>query len=106
MIIQNGRLTPIIKEGGGIDATTGYAIAPALVEGASIPCQWIPTRHDMQHRVDGEPRTLVSYEILIEQQPFNSEQVVLEDMDGNELGRFSVISVEPLDAVCEMRIVV
>lgn len=47
-----------------------------------------------------------SYTILIEEQPFNGEQVRLKSLDGNTVGEFSVISVELLEAVCELKVLV
>ena len=49
---------------------------------------------------------MASYEILIEEQPVPSEQLRLKDLSGKEIGTFSIIQAEPLEAVCEVRILV
>jgi hypothetical protein len=56
--------------------------------------------------VDGMSFKTASYTILIEEQPFNGEQVRLKSLDGNTVGEFSVISVELLEAVCELKVLV
>ena len=51
---------------------------------------------------------MAQYTILIEQQPtsFTAEQIRLKDNGGNVVGEYSVIAIEPLEAVCEIRITV
>ena len=64
------------------------------------------TKYNQLSIIKGEHVTLASYEILIEAQPVTSEQLRLRDLSGNEVGTFSVIQAEPLEAVCEVRILV
>ena len=49
---------------------------------------------------------MAQYSILIEEQPLGEfDQIRLTDsLTGKSLGEFSVIQVEPLEAVCELRI--
>lgn len=107
MIIQNGTIEAKAKTGGGIDATTGHAKKPTTATwGTPIPCQYIQLTHNKLGRVNGEHYTLATYQVLIEEQPFSAEQVRLKDMAGNEVGQYSIISVKPLEAVCELEILI
>lgn len=107
MIIQNGTIEIKQKAGGGINPDTGYSQKPGFVAwGCPIPCQYSANKRNNLGRVNSEHFTVAQYEILIEQQPFAAEQVRLKDLAGKSVGEFSVIQVEPLDAVCELRILV
>lgn len=107
MIIQNGTIEVKRKTGGGIDPDTGYPQKPDTVAwGDPIPCQYSAIKYNQLGRVNGEHFTTAQYSVLIEEQPFAAEQVRLKDRAGNVVGEFSVISVEPLEAVCELRILV
>ena len=92
MIIQNGTIEVKRKTGGGIDP--------------EIPCQYSANKYNQLGRVNGEHFTTAQYSVLIEEQQFTAEQVRLKDRAGNVVGEFSVISVEPLEAVSELRIMV
>lgn len=107
MIIQNGTIEPKVKTGGGIDPVTGHAVKPSTASwGEPIPCQYIPLTHNRLGRVNGEHYTAATYQVLIEEQPFEAEQLRLKDMDGSVVGEYSTISVRPLEAVCETEILV
>lgn len=107
MIIQNGTVEIKQKTGGGINSDTGYPNKPGSVSwGEPIPCQYSANKRNNLGRVNGEHFTVAQYEILIEQQPFTAEQIRLKDLAGKSVGEFSIIQVEPLDAVCELRILV
>lgn len=126
MIIANGTIEVKLKTAGGIDPATGYPVAstgpvtqqvsggtqqPAATPpawGTPIPCQWSAVTKDNLGRTVSGNFTLASYSVLIEQDgtPFTAEQVRLKDTGGNAVGEFSVISAEPLDAVCETRILI
>ena len=84
----------------------GFPVAPTASEwGEPIECQYVRKQNNLAS-VNGEPVREVSYSVYIEEQPFDAEQVRLKDRSGNVLGEFSVIQVEPLEAVCEMRITI
>ncbi len=107
MIIQNGTIEVKRKTGGGIDPETGYPQKPeTVVWGDPIPCQYSANKYNQLGRVNGEHFTTAQYSVLIEEQQFTAEQVRLKDRAGNVVGEFSVISVEPLEAVSELRIMV
>lgn len=110
MIIQNGYIQVKQKAAAEYDPETGYYKKPTAKPtwGERIPCQFIQNTHNNLGRVNGEHFTAATYQILIEeQQPsFTAEQVRLTSVEGREIGDFSVISVEPLEAVCETRIMV
>lgn len=106
MIIANGHIECKHKTGGGIDPETHYPVIPEVSWGEPIPCQYIPNRHDKLGVSNGEHFTVATYTILIEEQPFTAEQIRLTDRSGVVLGEFSVRQIEPLDAVCEVRITV
>lgn len=107
MIIENGTIEVKRKTGGGgLDPVTCYPKKAEASWGEPIPCQYIPNQHNKLGVVNGEHFTIASYTVLIEEQEFNAEQIRLKDLNGNVVGEFSVISVEPLTAVCEIRILV
>ena len=108
MIIENGTIEVKQKTTGvGIDPTTGYPAKPSSAAwGEPIPCQFYANRYSNLGRVNGEHFKTAEYSILIEEQPFDAEQVRLKDRTGNIVGEFSIIQVEPLEAVCELRILV
>ena len=74
--------------------------------GEPIECQYSANKYDHLGKSTGEHFTVASYSVLIAEQPFTAEQVRLKDRDGNVLGEFSVMQVEPLEAVCELRILI
>lgn len=111
MIIANGTIEVKRKTttGTGLDPETGFPIAPSRVSWDSpIECQYSANRYDKLGRAQGEHFTVASFTILIEeQQPlFEAEQVRLKDRNGKLLGEFSVLAIEPLEAVCQTRIMV
>lgn len=106
MIIANGTIEIKTKTGGGIDPVTGYPVAPSASWGDPIPCQYRANKYNNRGKANGEAFKVVSYEILIEEQPFDTEMLRLRDKAGKEVGEFSVIEVEPLEAVTQIRIMV
>ncbi len=106
MIIVNGTIEVQSTTGGGLDERTGFPRAAATAWGNPIGCQYSPVKQDYLSAVNGEPVKTLSYSILIEEQPFAADRVRLSDRAGNVLGEFSVISVEALEAVCQIRITV
>ena len=107
MIIANGHIECKHKTGGGIDPVTRFPVRPEVTWGDPIPCQYIPIRHDfIAVSPQGENYTLATYTILIEERPFSAETIRLTDRCGKVLGEFSVRQIEPLEAVCEVRITV
>lgn len=107
MIIQNGTIESVTLSNGGLDATTGHPTAGEKAYGTPIPCQYYASRYNAQAKSNGEPVTAESWIILIENLwEFNADILRLKDLAGTEVGEFSVIRKEPLDAVCEVRITV
>lgn len=107
MIIQNGTIEAKQKAGGGINPETGYPNKPTSATWeAPIPCQYSANKYSNLGRVNGEHFTTATYTVLIEEQPFTAEQIRLKDLAGKVIGEFSVIQVEPLNAVCELRILI
>ena len=108
MIIPNGTIQ--IKQktsGGGIDPETGYAKRPASVDwNEPIPCQYVVNKYNALATSNNEHITSASYAVLIDEQPFEGQQVRLMDSGGKVLGEFSIIQIEPLEAVCQIRIYV
>jgi hypothetical protein len=109
MIIENGTIQFKAKTVTvAIDPATGYPVKPSGVSwSAPIPCQYTPNSYSNLGRVNGEHFTSASYTVLVDEQALpDSEQLKLADCNGKELGTFSVISIEPLTAVCEIKILV
>lgn len=107
MIIENGSIEIKKKSAAGIDPETGHPIKPSDVSwGDPIPCQYSANRYSNIGQVRGEHFKTAEYSVLIEAQPFDAEQIRLKNRCGNIVGEFSVISAEPLDAVCQIRILI
>ena len=109
MIIPNGTIELKTKTAGGIDPVTGFPIKPSDVSwSAPIDCQYSVNKYDKLGKVNGEHFIVAQYSILIEDQLLGEfEQLRLTDSkSGNSLGEFSVMQVEPLEAVCELKILV
>lgn len=106
MIIPNGTLEIKQKTAGGIDPNTGYAVKSASVYSDPIPCQYVPNSHNYLGVTSGQHYTQASYTVLIDEQPIASEQIRLRRTDGSIVGDYSILSVERLQAVCEMKIIV
>ena len=105
MIIVNGHIETKQKVAGGLNSETGYPNRPSEISwNDPIPCQYIANKYTNLGRVNGEHAKFAAYQVLIEAQPFEAEQIRLSDRDGNLVGEFSIIWVEPLDAVDELRI--
>lgn len=109
MIIENGTIEVKRKTAGGIDPETGYPVKSSEVSWENpIGCQYSANKYNKLGKVNGEHFTLAQYSILIDEQPFEGvEQIRLTDnRTGKSLGEFSVMEVEPLEAVCQLRILV
>lgn len=103
MIIPNGYITvrtSIVEE----KDSNGYPLPPVESWSEPIPCQFI-LGSNLQARNDGEAMAVRSYTIFIEGNIEPCEVIKLHAR-GISLGRFSVRSFEPLDAVCQTRITV
>lgn len=107
MIIQNGTIETKVKTAGGVNLDTGHPRKPTAASwGDPIPCQFIPNSHNNLGVSTGQHFTQASYTVLIEEQPFEAEQIRLKDMGGKTIGEFSILSTEPLEAVCELEILI
>lgn len=109
MIIDNGVLyTRVAAEATpSLDPKTGY---PRRAEEEywcnPIRCQFRARDYSNLTRVQGEAMRLAKYEILIEEQPFTAGAVRLEDVFGGVVCEASVIEIEPLQAVGQIRILI
>lgn len=110
MIIENGTIEFKRKNPGKIDPETGHpSKATEVGWSAPIPCQFIPVnRYLLMKTPEGERMTKANYTVLIEMQPLpESEQLHLKNLNGDSLGKFSMIAPpEILDAVCEIKILI
>lgn len=106
MIIPNGSIEIKQKTSGGIDLVSGYAKRSSDVAWSEpIPCQILTNKFNaLALSKHGNPITSASYAVLIDERPFIGEQVRLKDGQDNIIGEFSIIQIEPLEAVCEIRI--
>ncbi len=106
MIIANGSIETKIKTGGGINPETDYPTNPSIGWSNPISCQYQANNNSLKGRTNGEAFTIASYEILIDEQPYEAERLRLRDESGKELWEFSVLDIKPLSAVCHIRILV
>lgn len=113
MIIPNGYIEFITVKGVTLDETTGHPVTAKDVEyGELIPCQYQAASLNALALSNGESVTKASYNIYIESYYMESmwveatERLRLSDRNGNAVNEFSIIRTEPLDAVCQYKIVV
>ncbi len=109
MLIQNGTIEFKSKTGGGIDLETGYPSKPSSENwGEKIPCNIQHTKMNLlAQAIGGEHFKSHSYEIYVDEDTeVTSEEVRLKDINGNEIGEFSIISKQPLEAVAMIKILV
>jgi len=106
MIIENGYIEVKIKTGGGIDPETDNPIKPSVSWGSPISCQFSANNYSNKGKANGEAFTVASYEILIEEQPYDAECLRLTNDAGKVIGEFSVIQIEPLPTVGLIRILI
>lgn len=106
MIIQNGNIEAITVAESGRDPNTGYPVAGSVSYSEKIPCQYFLKTNRQFVLAEGERKETEQYQILVEEQQgaFNPEQVRLSDLNGNVIGEFVVETVEPLEAVSEVRL--
>jgi hypothetical protein len=104
MIIVNGTVSAKDATGGGLDES-GNPSASKDTWGAAIPCNISINKLNNLGRQDGNTFTIASYEILVEEQPFEAGSVWLTER-GRDLGEFSVMFTERLEAVGATKIVV
>jgi hypothetical protein len=104
MIIVNGTITVKIKSGGGLNGE-GNPVEPSESWGDPIPCRITTNKRNNLGKQNGNTFTIASYEILIGLQPFTAERVKLERF-GEDLGEFSVMFTEYMEAVGAIKVVV
>ena len=108
MIIPNGTIEFISKTSGGLDAN-GYPVKAVKSYGSLIPCQYSANTYNNLGKTNGESFIKASYSILIEAvYPMQMTELLrLRDRKGEVVKEeVSVLEVEPLDAVCQIRILV
>ena len=108
MIIQNGTIEFVTVSGVSLDSETGHPVAGSKEYGEEIPCQYVPAFQSLRQRENGEAVTSLSWTIYIESRwrDVATERIRLKDREGNIVGEYSIIKIEPLDAVCEYRLTV
>lgn len=108
MIIKNGTIEVKYKWSDGIDKETGFPIPSSNIKWSRpIPCQWQANKYNNLGKSEGGNFIVAHYSILIEsEEEFTAEQIRLTDDYGYILGEFSVIEVERLQAMCQLRITV
>lgn len=110
MIIANGTIEVKRKSvGAPVDEVTGFPVAPAEVTWeAPMPCQWSANKRNFLGKSVGGDFVSAQYSILIEKggAAFDAEQIRLSDGYGNVIGELSVIDIEELPAVNQIRIMV
>jgi hypothetical protein len=100
MLIVNGTVRARVKTGGGPGADgsdTSWS--------SPVPCRIVTNKRNDLGRQNGNAFTVASYRILMEPPPFETGRVQLT-LYGQDLGEFSVMYTEYLDAVGAVEIVV
>lgn len=106
MIIDNGTITPMRKQGGGFDAKTRQPIAPRLIAGTPIACQYSISEDRQGRDISGNPTAERRYTVLVAGEYNDAESVRLTSASGSVLIDSTPIrSIEYLRAVDQTRIV-
>jgi hypothetical protein len=107
MVIPNGvvHFKRLLEVGGGLDTDGNPVPAPTTTE-AEMPCRIKAVKLDELGRQNGNTFEQASYEILIDRQRFEATEVELINVDGVNLGTFTVMQVETLEAVGVVKIIV
>lgn len=108
MIIVNGYIRFIYTLDVGIDETTGHPIPSEERLGCAIPCQYvIRSQNYLSRSSEGESVKTSGYHIYLEGRPCDcSERLQLCDTSDNVIGTYSIIMLEPLEAVGQTRLTV
>lgn len=109
MIIANGYIRYVLTDDdGGINPATGYAMEASVGMSDYIACQFYANNLNYLSKENGEPVTRQGYTILVEQASgeIQSHRLRLYDSTMTEVGEFPVISVTPLDAVCQYKMTI
>ena len=104
MYIENGFISAMIKTDGRLDEN-GNPVRLSDVFEEPIPCNITTNKKNNLGKQNGNTFTIASYEVLIDLQPFEAGLVRLT-RHGQNLGDFSVLWIEYLEAVGAVKIVV
>lgn len=106
MIIQNGTVEFIKHKSGGIDLSNGFAYEGEEIIGNPIPCQISFIQLNLLAQTNNERYTNAKYTVLLEDaQEIPTERLILRNRKGIEIGKFSAISIDHLEAVCQYKII-
>lgn len=108
MIIGNGSIQILHKSVEGLDGN-GFPIVSEDELGCPIPCQFRANYYSNMGKSDNAGAFVTaSFEIMIDlpEEPFEYEQIRLNDKFGRKLGDYSIISATPLAVVGLLRIIV
>jgi len=104
MVFVNGFISAKIKTDGGLDEN-GNPVRPSEDFEERIPCRITTNKKNNIGKQNGNTFTVASYEVLIDLQPFEAGLVRLTRNE-HDLGEFSVLWIEYLEAVGAVKIVV
>lgn len=102
----NGYILLKTKVGGGINPETGYPTAPLITWSERIPCYYKANNYNQLGVTNGMAFTSASYQILILQQPVESEVLKLYNNRGDELGEYPIMQVEEVEVKGRTKIMV
>lgn len=107
MIIVNGQIREVKKQGGGIDSVTRQPVAPRTFLGSPVPCQYIVKNNYQGKDANGNARYVASYEVYVKGEYKDGESVRIEGKDGRlVLDNGAILSSEYLRAVDETRLII
>ncbi len=103
---MNGYIKYKITVGGGTDEETGAAIAVTSTWSNLVECKYSANELSNKGRYDGGTFKQVSYTITTDEMEFTSKSVKLFDCREFEICEKEVISLEVLEAVQRVKIVI
>jgi hypothetical protein len=105
-VVANGSVSFKSKTGGGIDSTTGYPKPTVVTWNTAVLCRYTTLTLNLQAKSEQEAYIEAKYAIYLQGKTMPTEQIKLNDSDGNTLGEFSIISYEYLDTKNITKIIV
>ena len=103
MIYSNGYILAKLADAGGLDAD-GYPIDTAEVWSEPIKCIYQSLNLSLNAISQGEKFTNQRFRVLIDLQPFESGEISIHTLNGDNIGCFEVDSIIPLTLVGRVEI--